>query len=130
MELLVFTTTEHTVIVLCTEFGAGGIENSIEQVGIPRCGHGDWLGEHGDVAHVGGTVESFAPPEELLDAEPWNSWTLIEHELGFLFECQPAAEVFRSLLGTEVGVLIGQRLRLRQEQRYAEYEKREYLFHV
>ena len=86
VELLVFASIEHALIVLGAELGAGGVEDAVEEVGIEGCCHAHGLGEDGDVAHIGSAVEGFAPPEELLDAHARYGRALVEHEHGFLVE--------------------------------------------
>jgi len=51
-------------------------------------------------------MERLAPPIKLLDAQPWNGGTLVEHQRGFLLKGQTAAEIHGTLVGREGGVLI------------------------
>ena len=100
----------HAVVVLRTEFRRGHVEHLIEQVRIERGSHGDGLGEHRHVAHVGSAVQRLAPPEKLLDAQTRNGRALVEHQLSLFFQRQARAEVHGALLGAQVRVLVGQRL--------------------
>ena len=98
-------------IPLGPSLGADGIEDTLDQRGIERGGHAYGFREIGDIAHVGHTVQGFAPPLETLDAQPGNGRGIIEHEGGLLLQRQTAAEIDGTLMGREVGILIGIGLR-------------------
>ena len=85
VELLILTTIlNHAFVVLCTKLCAGSIKHFEEQVGVERRSHRNGFWEYSYIAHVGSTMQGFAPPEELLDAQSWNSRTFIQHQFGFL----------------------------------------------
>ena len=98
-------------IPLGPSLGADSIEDTLDQRGIERGGHAYGFREIGDIAHVGHTVQGFAPPLETLDAQPGNGRGIIEHEGGLLLQRQTDAEVHGTLMGREVGILIGIGLR-------------------
>ena len=89
VKLLILTAVEHAVVVLCAELCAGHVEHLVEQGVVERRGHTHGFGKHRHIAHVGGTVERFAPPEEFLDSHAGDSRTLVEHQQGFLLEGEP-----------------------------------------
>ena len=102
VELLILTTVEHPVVVLCPELRAGHVEHLIQQVRVPRRSHSHRLRKYRHVAHIGCP----APPEELLDAEPRDGRTLVEHQLGLLLEGQTTTQIPCPLLGAQAGILI------------------------
>ena len=112
VKLLILTPIlNHTFIVLCTKFRACRVKHLEKQVGIPRRSHCNRFREHRHVAHIGSAMQGFAPPEELLDAQPRNGRTLVKHQLGLFLQCQPTTQVLGTFYSTQTWILIRQCLR-------------------
>ena len=71
-----------TMVILRTELRRGHIKALIQQGGVKRRCHRHRFWEIGDITHIGSTMQGFAPPKELLDAQAGNSWTLVKHQHG------------------------------------------------
>ena len=106
VKLLVLTAVQHPLVILRPELSAGSVEHLPQRGGVKRSCHGNRLGKDGDIAHVGCSVQSLAPPEELLDAQPGNGRTLVEHQLSFLFQRQPGTQVDGTFTSRQVRVLV------------------------
>ena len=83
-------------------FGAGfiayGVEDLVEQLCVERRRHAHGDGEHGGHAVACDTVEGFAPPVELRDAEPFYGRRRVLHQAGFFFERETAEQIVGPLV--------------------------------
>ena len=98
------------VVILCTKLRRSNIETLVQQDRVERRRHRHRLREHRDIAHIGSPMQGLAPPEELLDAQARNGGTLVEHQLGFLFQGETTTQIDGTLMGRQLRIFVWQLL--------------------